>query len=127
MIASSARLGPRELFALVSWAALVLFRLGRFALGVFGLWIEVGAFWALAAAAFSLATQLWLPLRIGVFIAAVALWHWPWIAALALAAPRALLILPGLIAYGLARLRHPRARWPVEWTSADAATVESGP
>jgi hypothetical protein len=48
-------------------------------------------------------------------LAAFALWHlahWPVWAAVLAAAPRLLLMLPGLITMWLARLRHPRPRWP---------------
>lgn len=48
-------------------------------------------------------------------LAAFALWrlaHWPLWAAVLAAAPRLLLVLPGLITMWLARLRHPRPRWP---------------
>jgi hypothetical protein len=110
------RIGRGQL-AVAAVAALALFRLGRFALGVWGLAVELGPLWALAAALLAVGWRAWLPLRIGVFLGAMALWHWPWFAALALAAPRLLLMLPGLIASALARLRHPRARWPAAWSS----------
>lgn len=107
----------RGQLAVAGVVGLALFRLGRFALGVCGLWFALGPLWALAAALLVLAFGAWLPLRVGVFLGAVVLWHWPWFAALALAAPRLLMLLPGLIASALARLRHPRARWPAAWTS----------
>jgi hypothetical protein len=107
----------RGQLAVAGLIGLALFRLGRFVLGVCGLWVALGPLWALAAALLVLAFGTWLPLRVGVFLGAMALWHWPWFAALALAAPRLLLMLPGLVASALARLRHPRARWPAAWTS----------
>jgi hypothetical protein len=58
---------------------------------------------------------LWLHcfrvLQIGIFLGALLVWHWPVVLALFLAAPRAFLVLPGLIATFLANRRHPRARW----------------
>jgi hypothetical protein len=52
----------------------------------------------------------WL-LQGAVCVGAIAIWHWPWIWAVLLAVPRAVLVLPGLLSTTLARWRHPRARW----------------
>jgi hypothetical protein len=52
-----------------------------------------------------------LPLRIAVFFGALVLWHWPLLVALIVAAPRLVLMLPGLMSTFLASRRHPRPRW----------------
>jgi hypothetical protein len=89
-----------------------VFRLGQVALGTLGLWQILGPVWAVAALALLILMRFTIPVRIGVFLAAVYLWHLPWIAGLLLAAPRLPLMLPGLIATALARVRHPRPVWP---------------
>ena len=58
-----------------------------------------------------LLSGLMLPLRIAVFFGALAVWHWPVLLALIVAAPRLVLMLPGLISTFLASRRHPRPRW----------------
>jgi hypothetical protein len=75
------------------------------------LWQLLGPVWAVAGLAALILLRFTLPVRIGVVLAAVYLWSLPWIAALLLAAPRILLMLPGLISTALARLRHPRPVW----------------
>jgi hypothetical protein len=52
----------------------------------------------------------WL-LQLAVCVGAVAVWHWPLVAAVLFAAPRLLLVLPGIVSSYLANRRHPRARW----------------
>ena len=103
--------------AVLCVSGLALLRLLRVALGIYALWVLLGPLWALAAVLLVLAARSSLPWRAGVLLGAGLLWHWPWLAALALAAPRALLVLPGLIASVLARLRHPPPRWPAQWRS----------
>jgi len=98
----------RRAAVLLGLAACTLLRLW---LAVLALAVAVGTGWAVVAVlALLLAGLLW-PLRIAVFFGAVALWHWPLAAALLIAAPRLLLMLPGLIAAFLASKRHPRPRW----------------
>ena len=91
--------------------AVALFRLGQVVLGTIGLWQLLGPFWAVAGLAALILLHLTIPLRIGIVLAAVYLWGLPWIVALLLAAPRLPLMLPGLIAMALARVRHPRPVW----------------
>jgi hypothetical protein len=52
-----------------------------------------------------------LPLQIAVLFGALTAWHWPPALAVIVAAPRLILVLPGLISTFLASRRHPRARW----------------
>jgi hypothetical protein len=99
---------------LIAAAALIgvaAFRIGRAALGTAGLWVDLGPPWAVVAVAALLLFRLSLPLRAGILLGAVSLLGWPWIAALALAAPRLFLVLPGLVSTALARWRHPRPVW----------------
>jgi len=91
---------------------LILFLVARAAAALLGLVQAIGPIWGVAAAV----TLLWLrclrALQITIFLGALTVWHWPALLALFLAAPRAFLVLPGLIATFLANRRHPRARWP---------------
>jgi hypothetical protein len=80
-------------------------------IGVLGLAEFVGVDWAIALALALLLCGLLLPLRIAVVYGAVTLWHWPLVLAVILAAPRLILMLPGLISTYLAGRRHPRPRW----------------
>jgi hypothetical protein len=99
---------PRRAALLVGLAACTLLRLW---LAVLALAVAVGTAWAIVATlALLLAGLLW-PLRMAVFFGALVLWHWPLPAALVIAAPRLVLMLPGLIATLLASKRHPRPRW----------------
>jgi len=93
-------------------AALWTFRLARAVAAFLGLSAWLGAAWALAILMFVVALRLHWVLRAAAGLTLLLLWHWPWWAALLIAAPRALLVLPGLITTALARLRHPRPRWP---------------
>ncbi len=101
--------------ALAMLAALVVLRVW---IGVLGLAEFVGVDWAIALALALLLCGFVLPLRIAVVYGAVTLWHWPLVLAVILAAPRLILVLPGLISTYLAARRHPRPRWrpfePVE-------------
>jgi hypothetical protein len=101
----------KALIATAALTALAAFRLGCFVLGTVGLWHILGPAWALLGVASVLLLRFTLPIRIGVFLAAFYLWSLPWYVALILAAPRLLLMLPGLISTGLARMRHPRPVW----------------
>lgn len=101
----------KTLTATAALSALAVFRLGRIVLGAIGLWQLLGPVWAIPALASLLLWRFTIPLRVGVVLAAVHLWSLPWIVALLLAAPRIPLMLPGLIATALARLRHPRPVW----------------
>jgi hypothetical protein len=111
------RNGLRNLMALVCLTGLIAFRVARFAIACYGLGHEFGTLWAVIAAIALLALRLDLAIRVGAFLTVVALWRWPWIAALALAAPRLFLVLPGLVAAALAQLRHPQPRWPRDTAS----------
>jgi hypothetical protein len=92
-------------------AALIALTLLRLWVGVLGLAQFTGLGWAIALA-LALLLCGWLPvLHIAVFFGALMVWHWPVLLALLLAAPRLLLVLPGLISTFLAGRRHPRARW----------------
>jgi hypothetical protein len=101
----------KALTATAALTALAVFRLGRVVLGAIGLWQLLGPVWAIAGLAALILLRLTIPIRIGVVLAAVYLWHLSWIAALLLAAPRIPLMLPGLISMALARVRHPRPVW----------------
>jgi hypothetical protein len=99
------------LTATAALTALAVFRLGQVVVGVFGLWQLLGPVWAVAGLAALVLLRFTIPIRIGVFLAAVYLWALPWIVALLLAAPRLPLMLPGLVSTALSRLRHPRPVW----------------
>jgi hypothetical protein len=93
---------------LVGLSAMTLLRLW---VGVLGLAQFIGLGWA-SALALLLLLAGWLPvLQIAVFLGALLVWHWAVLAALLLAAPRLILVLPGLVSTFLAARRHPRARW----------------
>ena len=92
-------------------AALTALTALRLWVGVLGLAQLVGLVWAIALA-LGLLLAGWLPgLQVAVFFGALMVWHWPLPLALLLAAPRLILMLPGLISTFLASRRHPRARW----------------
>jgi hypothetical protein len=108
------RNGLRNLIALICVTALGALRVARFVIALDGIGHEFGTPWAVIAAVALLALRLDLAIRVLAFLTLVALWRWPWIGALALTAPRLLLVLPGLVATTLAQLRHPQPRWPRE-------------
>jgi hypothetical protein len=83
----------------------------RLWLATLGLAQLIGVEWALALALGLLLMGIVLPLQIAIFCGALLVWHWPPLLALMVAAPRLLLMLPGLISTFLAGRRHPRPRW----------------
>jgi hypothetical protein len=70
-----------------------------------------GLAWAVIIACALLWLRFTWLLRVAVCVGAIATWHWPWVWAVLLAVPRAVLMLPGLVSSTLASWRHPRARW----------------
>ncbi len=101
--------------------ALGLFLLVRVWLGMLGLEQILGQGWAVLIVALLLACGWLPPLQIAAFFGAWTVWHWPAAAAAMIAAPRLVLVLPGLISTLLARWRHPRPRWPSFETASAAA------
>ena len=101
----------RIFIRIVGLATLAAFGVLRIWIGVLGLAQLIGMDWAVVLAAGLLLCGLLLPLRIAVVYGAVTVWHWPLLLALILAAPRLILVLPGLISTFLAARRHPRPRW----------------
>jgi hypothetical protein len=101
----------RVLLRICGLAALAAFVLLRIWIGILGLAALVGPAWAIVLVAVLLLSGLMLALRIAVFFGALAVLHWPVLVALIVAAPRLLLMLPGLISTFLASRRHPRPRW----------------
>jgi hypothetical protein len=90
-----------------------LYRLARCVVAGLGLVAWAGPLLAAVLVFACAILELQWALRILAALALWRLWHWPaWVAAL-VAAPRLLLVLPGLITACLARLRHPRPRWAV--------------
>ena len=83
----------------------------RLWLATLGLAPMIGLDGAIALALGLLLTGILWPLQIAVFCGALLVWHWPPLLALVLAAPRLILMLPGLISTFLAGRRHPRPRW----------------
>jgi len=102
----------KPLIAAAVLSVLAAFRAMRFVIGVIGLQQQLGVTCAVIGAACLLLLRFTPPIRIGAFLAAMSLWRWPWYAALILAAPRVLLVLPGLVSTFLAERRHPRPIWP---------------
>jgi hypothetical protein len=93
---------------LVALAAVTVVRLW---IAVLGLALFIGVGWAIAVALGLLLWGFLLPLQIAVFFSALLVWHWPLLLAFVVAAPRLVLMLPGLISSFLAARRHPRPRW----------------
>lgn len=91
--------------------ALAGFNLLRLWIGVLALAQGIGPVWGTAVLLGLLLSGWLLPLQIAVFLGALILWRWPLPLALMLAAPRLLLMLPGLVSTFLASRRHPRPRW----------------
>lgn len=89
-----------------------LYRLGRCVLAGFALASLIAPSLAGIAVLLCVALELQWALRLLAAFALWRLWHWPIWAAVLAAAPRLLLMLPGVITVWVARLRHPRAHWP---------------
>ncbi len=96
---------------ILALALLWSFRLARAAVALVGLAAWLGDAWAVLIVALAAAARLHWVLRLAAFLTLLLLWRWPWWAALLLAVPRLLLVLPGLINTAVARVRHPRPRW----------------
>jgi hypothetical protein len=101
----------RIFMRIVGLAALAVFGLTRAWIGVLGLAQVTGVDWAIVISAALLLCGFRLPLRIAVFFGALTVWHWPLVLAVIVAAPRLILMLPGLMSTFLASRRHPRPRW----------------
>ena len=91
--------------------ALASLAMTQFVLGCLGLAQLSGTAGAVLGVAISLLLGWRVPLQFGALWGALSLWHWPWLAALVFAAPRELLMIPGLAARLLARFRHPPPVW----------------
>jgi hypothetical protein len=101
----------KVLMRVVLVALLAAVTLLRLWLGTIGLAQLIGVDWAIALMLALLLSGIVLPLRIAAFFGALLVWHWPPLLALIVAAPRLILMLPGLISTFLAGRRHPRPRW----------------
>jgi len=96
---------------IVGLATLAAFGVLRVWIAVLGLASVIGVVWAIAVAVGLLLFGFMLPLQIAIFFGAMTVWHWPVLLAIIVAAPRLILVLPGLISTFLANRRHPRPRW----------------
>jgi hypothetical protein len=101
----------RFLLRIVGLSAIAAFTLLRLWIGVLGLAQFIGVDWAVVVTVGLLLLGFILPLQIAVLFGALTAWHWPLALAVIVAAPRLILVLPGLISTFLASRRHPRARW----------------
>jgi hypothetical protein len=101
----------RGYLALAAIALLVALRLARLGLATLLLLRFCGPIAALAGLAIAVLLHLGVLVRVGAFLGAVLLWHWPVLVALLFAAPRLFTMLPGAISTLLAQLRHPRPLW----------------
>lgn len=101
----------KPLLAVTTLATLAAWRVARLLAGAIGLQHEFGLVWAGIGVSCLVLLRFAAPIRIGALLAAVSLWHWPWLAGLFFAAPRILTVIPGLWSTGMAQLRHPRPVW----------------
>jgi hypothetical protein len=101
----------KPVLAIVAVAALYAIRMARLVIGIIGLHHEFGMACAILGAACLLLFRFSWFIRLGAFLALVGLWRWPWFAALTFAAPRVLLMIPGLLSTAVAKWRHPRPLW----------------
>ena len=116
----------------LAWGSLALavlwsFRLARAAVALVGLAAWLGDPWALLIIGLAAAARLHWVLRVAAFLTLALLWRWPWWLALLLTVPRLLLVLPGLVNAVVARLRHPRPRWPALAVQGALATADTEP
>jgi hypothetical protein len=107
-------------------ALLLIYRLGRCVVAGFGVAHWIGTGWAVLVVLIVAAAGWTVLLQLAAVLALVLLWHWPPWAAILCAAPRLLLILPGLFTTWRATWRHPRARWSPT-PSAGQGSVEGAP
>jgi hypothetical protein len=100
------------LIRIAGLAGLVTLRVARVWVAVLGL----GQFLGLPGAAIVIAAVVLIDatvlVRLCALMGAVMVWHWPVAAAVIFAAPRLVLVLPGLVSTWLADRRHPRPNWP---------------
>jgi hypothetical protein len=101
----------KPVIAVIAVAALIAIRVTRVVIGTIGLQHELGIACAIIGAAAVLLFGFTWFIRIGAFMALVSLWRWPWFAALLFAAPRVVLMIPGLVSTVVAKWRHPRPLW----------------
>jgi hypothetical protein len=102
---------PRLLIRTAGLAGLAALRVARVWAAVLGLAQFLGlpgAVIVITAVVLSDATVL---VRLCAVMGAVMVWHWPVAVAVIFAAPRLVLVLPGLISTWLADRRHPRPSW----------------
>lgn len=78
--------------------------LAQIAIGFVGIEYHFGAGWAVGALVLSFMFRFSLPLTIGTFFGAIDVFNWHWIAALLITLPGLLLMIPGVIAAGIAGL-----------------------
>jgi len=64
-----------------------------------------GSIWATFAIFLSIIFRLPLPISIAAFFGAVNVWHWPWFLATLFILPSLLLLIPGILALLLARMK----------------------
>jgi len=101
----------KPVIAIIAVAALIAIRVARLVIGTIGLHYELGIACAIIGAASLLLFRFTWFIRIGAFMALISLWRWPWFAALVFAAPRLVLMIPGVVSTALAKRRHPRPLW----------------
>jgi hypothetical protein len=101
----------KSVLAIIAVAALYAIRLARLVIGIIGLHHEFGIACAILGAACLLLFRFTWFIRLGAFLALVGLWRWPWFVALMFAAPRVVLMIPGLLSTAVAKRRHPRPLW----------------
>ena len=72
----------KPLLAVTTLATLAAWRVARLMAGAIGLQHEFGLAWAGIGVTCLVLLRFATPIRIGALLAAVSLWHWPWLAAL---------------------------------------------
>jgi hypothetical protein len=101
----------KPVIAIIAVSALIAIRVARLVIGTIGLHYALGIVGAIIGVASVLLFRFTWFIRCGAFLALISLWHWPWFAALLFAAPRIILMIPGLAATARAKWRHPRPLW----------------
>jgi hypothetical protein len=82
--------------SVVSWVMVTSYALTQLAAGVAGLAEAFGEFWATIGMGVAFLAGFTLPLSFGAFWCALAVWGWPWPAALLFAAPGLVVLVPGV-------------------------------